>query len=72
MPTKAKDTARQVVRKVVDELMAKLAHKTAETVRGAAARTHRTSRPRPADIDWPRTIRANLERYQPELRLLLT
>ena len=71
MPTKAKDTARQVVRKVVDELVAKLAHKTVETIRGAAGRAHRTSRPRATDIDWPRTIRANLERYQPELRTVI-
>jgi hypothetical protein len=33
MPAKAKDTAPAVVRKVVDELMAKLAQATAETIR---------------------------------------
>jgi Mg-chelatase subunit ChlD len=71
MPAKAKDTARQVVRKVVDELMAKLAHRTAETIRGAVDRARRTSRPRPADIDWPRTIRANLDKYQPDLRTVI-
>jgi len=43
MPEKAKDTARQVVRKVVDELMKKLAHKTAETIRGAVDRARRTN-----------------------------
>jgi hypothetical protein len=37
----------------------------------AADRAHRTSRPRPADIDWPRTIRANLQRYQPELQTVI-
>jgi Mg-chelatase subunit ChlD len=71
MPAKAKDTARQVVRKVVDELMQKLAHKTAETIRGAVDRARRTSRPRPADIDWPRTIRANLDKYQADLRTVI-
>jgi Mg-chelatase subunit ChlD len=71
MPVKAKDTARQLVRKVVDELMRKLAHKTAETIRGAVDRARRTSRPRPADIDWPRTIRANLARYQADLRTVI-
>src|SRR5262249_58853750 len=55
IPAKAKDTARQVVRKVVNELMEKLAQKTAERIRGAIDRARRTSRPRPADIDWPRT-----------------
>jgi Mg-chelatase subunit ChlD len=71
MPAKAKDTARQVVRKVVDDLMKKLAQRTAETIRGAVDRARRTSRPRPADIDWPRTIRANLDKYQPELRTIV-
>src|SRR5262249_56049731 len=41
MPAKAKDAARQVVRKGVDELMKKLAHKTAETIRGAVDRARR-------------------------------
>ena len=71
MPAKAKDTARQVVRKVVDDLMKKLAQRTAETIRGAVDRARRTSRPRAADIDWPRTIRANLDKYQPELRTIV-
>jgi Mg-chelatase subunit ChlD len=71
MPAKARDTARQVVRKVVDELMQKLAQNTAETIRGAVNRGRRTSRPRPADIDWPRTIRANLEKWQPDLRTVI-
>jgi Mg-chelatase subunit ChlD len=71
MPEKAKETARQVVRKVVDELMKKLAHKTAETIRGAVDRARRTNRPRFADIDWPRTIRANLDNYQPQLRAVI-
>jgi Mg-chelatase subunit ChlD len=71
MPAKAKDTARQVVRKVVDELMRKLAHKTAETIRGAVDRARRTTRPRAADIDWPRTLRANLDKYQPDLRTVI-
>jgi hypothetical protein len=71
MPAKAKDTARHVVRKVVDELMRRLAHATAETIRGAVDRARRTSRPRVSDIDWPRTIRANLDKYQPELRTII-
>jgi hypothetical protein len=71
MPAKAMDTARQVVRKVVDELMRRLAHNTAETIRGAVDRARRTSRPRVSDIDWPRTIRANLDKYQPELRTII-
>jgi len=66
MPEKAKATARTVVRKVVDELMAKLETKTLAALRGALNRARRARRPRFADIDWSRTIRANLHQYQPE------
>lgn len=66
MPDKTRETARDVIRKVVDELMARLAQRTAEAVRGAVNRAHRTSRPRFADIDWNRTLRANLQHYQAE------
>jgi Mg-chelatase subunit ChlD len=64
IPEKTKETARMVVRKVVNELLARLEHKTLETVRGALHRTQRTRRPRSADIDWKRTIAANLRHYQ--------
>src|SRR5262247_1452370 len=71
IPEKARDTARQVVRKVVDELMKRLAHVTAETIRGAVLRGKRTSRPRFPDIDWPRTIQANLRHWQAELKTIV-
>ncbi len=67
MPDKTIETARQVIAKVVAELMARLEQRTAEAVRGAIDRGRRTHRPRFADIDWPRTIRANLRHYQPDL-----
>jgi len=66
IPEKTMDTARQVVRKVVDDLLSKLEHETRETLRGALDRSKRTRRPRYADIDWPRTIGANLRHYQAE------
>ena len=71
MPDKTRDTARAVVAKVVEELMRRLAHKTAETIRGAIDRGQRTKRPRHADIDWPRTIRANLHNWQEEYRTIV-
>lgn len=66
MPNKTVDTARQVVKKVVDELMQKLEQKTTEAIRGAVNKSKRTFRPRFNDIDWPRTIGANLRHYQKE------
>ncbi|MEO1227453.1 MAG: VWA domain-containing protein [Myxococcota bacterium] len=71
IPAKAKAAARQVVRKVVDDLMRRLEHKVQDAVRGARNRTHRTRRPRFDDIDWPRTLQANLRHYQPEHRTVV-
>ena len=70
MPEKIKATARQVIAKVVAELMERLERKTAEALRGAVDRSRRTHRPRFADVDWPRTIRANLRhrRWLPKRR----
>ncbi|MEV4355706.1 VWA domain-containing protein [Nonomuraea sp. NPDC049625] len=67
MPDQARESARAVVRKVVDELERRLAQKTRAAVTGALDRSARTHRPkRVADIDWDRTIRANLKNYLPE------
>src|SRR3954447_11697612 len=66
MPEKTKATARQVVAKVVKQLMEKLESRTSETIRGAVNKRRRTRRPRHADIDWPRTIVKNLRHWQAE------
>ncbi len=71
MPEKTKATARMVIGKVVDDLMNKLAQKTTEAIRGAVNKQKRTRRPRHNDIDWPRTIRANLQHYQPEIQTVV-
>src|SRR5215469_14317127 len=71
IPDKTKDTARQVVRKVVDELERKLANPLIQAVRGSLNRAARTSRPRPGEIDWDRTIRANLKNYLPERQTII-
>ncbi|MBT2233821.1 VWA domain-containing protein [Nonomuraea sp. NEAU-A123] len=67
MPQQARESARAVVRKVVQELERRLAQKTRAAVTGALDRSARTHRPkRVSDIDWDRTIRANLKNYLPE------
>ncbi len=71
MPDKTIETARQVIAKVVADLLKRLEARTAEAVRGALDRSQRTNRPRFADIDWPRTIRANLNHYQPDLKTVI-
>ncbi|MBY4609313.1 VWA domain-containing protein [Rhizobium sp. 9T] len=71
MPAKTMETARAVVNKVVEDLMKRLQSKTVEKVTGALNRSQRTRRPRHADIDWPRTIRANLRHYQEDFQTIV-
>lgn len=71
IPAKTRDTARAVVRKVVDELMKKLSEPTRAAIAGALNRSARNRRPRHADIDWRRTIQANLKHYQPDYKTIV-
>ncbi|WP_369146036.1 VWA domain-containing protein [Streptomyces sp. R44] len=71
MPETTRETARAVVRKVVDDLEKRLAARTRATLTGALDRSARISRPRHRDIDWDRTIRANLKHYLPEHRTVV-
>jgi Mg-chelatase subunit ChlD len=71
LPQQTKDTARRVVRTVVEELERRLTARTRSAVTGALDRSTRTHRPRLRDIDWDRTIRRNLQHYLPELRTVV-
>jgi Mg-chelatase subunit ChlD len=71
IPEKTKDTARQVVRKVVNELERKLAQPLIQAVRGSLNRATRSSRPRYNEINWDMTIRANLKNYLPEQKTII-
>jgi VWA domain-containing protein len=71
MPEATKDTARDVVPKVVRELLERLENKTVEAVRGALNKQRRISRPRFSDIDWPRTIAANLRHWQADFNTIV-
>ncbi|GGK41549.1 VWA domain-containing protein [Deinococcus malanensis] len=66
MPAAAKDAARGVVRQVVDDLTRRLEEPTRAAVSGSLSRAQRNFRPRPSEIDWDRTIRANLKNYLPD------
>jgi Mg-chelatase subunit ChlD len=72
LPEQARESARAVVRTVTRDIEHRLAQRTRAAVSGALNRANRTSRPRrPADIDWNRTIRANLRNYLPEHRTIV-
>jgi Mg-chelatase subunit ChlD len=71
MPARTRDTARGVVRRVVREVERRLAEPLRQAVTGSLNRSIRNRRPRHAEIDWNRTIRANLKNYRPELRTVI-
>ena len=71
LPAKIKETARIVVRRVVEDLERKLANPLRQAMIGSLNRASRNLRPRHREIDWPRTIRANLKNYQPEYRTVI-
>jgi Mg-chelatase subunit ChlD len=71
MPEQTRATARAVVRKVVDDLERRLAQRTVQAMIGALDRSARSTRPRLRELDWDRTIMANLRHYQPELRTVI-
>ena len=66
LPDTTRTTARQVVAQVVAQIEQRLASRTKQAVHGALARSQRSRRPRPGDIDWGHTIHANLRHYLPE------
>lgn len=71
MPNKTRSTARMVVSRVVEELEKKLAAPMRQAVNGSLNRATRKLRPRHQDIDWKRTIRANLKHYQPDYQTVI-
>lgn len=71
IPAKTKQTARLVVRRLVEDLELRLANPLRQAVLGALNRSIRNRRPRHAEIDWPRTIKANLKHYQPQYHTII-
>ena len=71
IPEKNKALARQIVQKVVNELMQKLQAPTQQAILGALNRATRTRNPRFREIDWHRTIQKNLKNYQPEYQSII-
>jgi Mg-chelatase subunit ChlD len=60
-----------VVRRVVEDLERRLASPLRQAIHGSLNRSARNRRPRHNEIDWPRTIRANLRHYQPDYRTII-
>ena len=71
IPEKNKEMARQVVRKVVDELLRKPSAPTQQAITGALNRSSRRRNPRYNEIDWKTTIVKNLKNYQPQYKTII-
>ena len=72
IPEQSREAARAVVRAVTDQLEERLRSRVVQAVTGALQRSARTRRPRrPGDIDWGRTVAANLQHYQPSHRTVV-
>ena len=71
IPSRTRDTARHVVRRVVEDVQRRLANQLRQAIRGSLNRSIRNRRPRLQEMNWNRTIRANLHNYQPEYKTVV-
>jgi len=71
LPEQTRETARLVVRTVVEEIERRITNRTRTAVAGALNRAARARRPKLRDVDWNRTVAANLRHYLPERRTIV-
>jgi hypothetical protein len=71
MPQQTKESARQVVAQVVEQLVDQLSYPLQQALAGVLNRAVRTRRPKFKEINWRRTVQANLKHYQPELESIV-
>ncbi|WP_372404061.1 VWA domain-containing protein [Acinetobacter piscicola] len=72
MPDQTKETARIVVRKLVEEIERRLKQSLEQAIQGSVNRSAHTRRPkRIQDINWHRTIQANLKHWQEEYKTII-
>jgi hypothetical protein len=71
VPEKAKSAARDLVRRVVEDVRKQLESQFTQAIRGALLRNRHTAFRSLPNLDWPRTIRRNIRNYQPELGTII-
>lgn len=71
LPPEALISARILVQKLAKALEEKLKFQLINRVTGTRHSGKRTLNPKPKDVDWHKTIRANLKHYQPDLRSII-
>ncbi len=71
LPDRSRESARAVVLQVVKQIERQLKRPLEQAISGRRRQNNRNRRPRPQDIDWNQTIRANLKHYQPDYKTVL-
>lgn len=71
IPEKSKETARQLVRGVVDEIMKKMEQDMRRAITGALNKKAHSPIPNFASMDWKRTINRNLKNYDAQTKRLI-
>jgi hypothetical protein len=71
IPERTKETARMVVRAVVEKIKLLLEQKIRQAVMGALNRNEHSPIPNASSIDWKWTIGRNLKNYNQELKTLI-
>jgi VWA domain containing CoxE-like protein len=67
VPERAKAAARDLVRRVVEDVRKRLESQFTQAIRGALLRNQHSPFRSLPNLDWPRTIRQNLKNYNQEL-----
>lgn len=71
IPEKTKETARAVVRKVVDDLMKKLGGATQQAISGSLNQAPQSPSQTQQGDSWNETIRKNLKHYQVDYETII-
>ncbi len=71
IPDRTKETARQVVRAVVEEIIKKLRSGLEQAVRGALDRSRHSPMRSLPNLDWRRTIQRNLKNYDRKRKTII-
>ncbi len=71
MPETTKASARMVVAKLVKQVLKRLETPMRKAIRGSLNQAERNYRPQFREIDWNKTILANLKHYQPDYKTVV-
>jgi hypothetical protein len=71
VPEKAKAAARELVKRVADDVRKQLESQFTQAIRGALQRNRHSAFRSLPNLDWPRTIRRNIKNYNTDLQTII-